>query len=95
MTEDEAVLKANEKTHLPCCIKCTDKNLSNSMKNSSNNLRSDGLKHQFNEEEQVVAPEQPEKFSSLAKAVNAVKQLMLKLDHRLYRGSIYVKIPEG
>ena len=94
MTVEEAEKKAKSTIHLPCSIKCIDKAISNSLKNASDNLKIDGFKHQFNEEIQLE-PEQPIKYSSLAKAVAAVKRLMMKLDHRLCRGFIYCKIPEG
>ena len=84
-------MQAKLMVHLPCVIKCIDKSIKTTIKNASGNLKVDGFKHKFNN---YVSNDEP-LFTSLAKAVTAVKKLMIKLNHRLYRGSIYVKIKKG
>ena len=95
LTTDEAERLVETADHKPCRIYCTNEALKRSMENASSNLESDQFDHNFRTSDLLDTQPQKDPSTSLGKAILAVYNLMIKLDHRWYRGHIYSKHPKG
>ena len=64
-------------------------------KNASQNLAQDKFHHDFNGGKAVSVPNFCPPSSNLRHGIESIERAMMKLDHRINRGDIYRKVPDG
>ena len=93
-----SIAEADEKSDLcmvPCKIFATSASLETSIKKASRNLKTDGFIHLLSENEDYSSDLPLEPSTTLGRAIESVRKIMKKLDHRLYQGLVYRKCENG
>ena len=79
----------------PCRLVSLKTEINDTVKTVSNNLRADGFSHEVVTMDTCLKETEFYSDSSLYEAVKMIEAVMIRLDHRLYKGYIYRKVKKG